>query len=68
VLFLFVSFASFVSFVLSFFFNLSFLYHTVQDLGYAKAPAIWAGVGMTCAYLWGTLVFAEPVQNPGAVT
>ena len=28
----------------------------VQILGYCKAPAIWAGVGMTCAFLWGTYV------------
>ena len=35
----------------------------VQLLGYCKAPAIWAGVGMTCAFLWGTYMSIWTVSD-----
>lgn len=37
----------------------------VQRLGYCKAPAIWAGVGMIVSFVWGALEFAEPIRNVG---
>lgn len=37
----------------------------VQILGYCKAPAIWAGCGMICAFLWGALGFNEPISDIG---
>jgi len=36
-----------------------FSYNAIQVLGYAIAPAIWAGIGMTVAFLWGIIVFEE---------
>ena len=35
----------------------------VQRLGYCKAPAIWAGVGMICAFIWGIVAFNEEVSD-----
>lgn len=40
-----------------------FAFNAVRDLGYATAPAIWAGIGMISAFLWGVVVFNEPVDN-----
>ncbi len=40
-----------------------FAYQAVQSLGYSKAPAIWAGVGMISAFIWGAVVFGENVDN-----
>lgn len=41
---------------------LSFL--AVQCLGYAKASAIWAGIGMIISFCWGAIVFSEKIINP----
>lgn len=40
-----------------------FAFHAIQRLGYAIAPAIWAGISMISAFLWGVLVFHESVAN-----
>ena len=37
----------------------------VQRLGYSKAPAIWAGIGMVVAFLWGAFCFSEPIRDVG---
>jgi glucose uptake protein GlcU len=35
----------------------------VECLGYAKASAMWSGVGMLVAFLWGSLMFREEISN-----
>lgn len=45
-----------------------FAFNAVRELGYAIAPAIWAGIGMTCAFVWGAVAFNEEIGNlAGAV-
>lgn len=50
--------ASIDIFVISY---LAFL--AVECLGYAKASAMWAGIGMMVAFLWGSLMFHETISN-----
>ncbi|KAL7563908.1 hypothetical protein ACA910_008040 [Epithemia clementina (nom. ined.)] len=38
-------------------------FQTVQHLGYAKGPAIWASVGMIFSFMIGALAFDEIVTN-----
>ena len=38
-------------------------FHTVQQVGYAKGPAIWATTGMIFSFLLGALAFQEPITN-----
>lgn len=38
-------------------------YHAVQSVGYAVGPAIWVGVTIIVSFLWGVIVFQNPVQN-----
>ena len=40
-----------------------FSYIAVQYLGYAKAPAIWASIGMITAYIWGLCYFKEKSKD-----
>jgi glucose uptake protein GlcU len=40
-----------------------FAYLAVQSLGYAIAPAIWAGVGMITAFVLGATAFDEHIEN-----
>ena len=40
-----------------------FAFLAVRALGYAVAPAIWCGIGMTTAFIWGVAVFQEPTAN-----
>ena len=40
-----------------------FSYIAVQHLGYAKAPAIWASIGMITAYIWGLCYFKEKSKD-----
>ena len=40
-----------------------FAFMAVQTLGYAIAPALWCGVGMISAFVWGAVVFKEEVNN-----
>lgn len=40
-----------------------FAFIAVQNLGYARGPAIWAAVGMITAYLWGLIYFQEPTSD-----
>ena len=40
-----------------------FAFLAVRELGYATAPAIWCGIGMTTAFVWGAAVFREPTSN-----
>eukprot|EP01041_Mallomonas_annulata_P001336 gene1336-2584_t len=45
-----------------------FSFNAVQLLGYAIAPAIWAGIGMIVAFLWGIIVFEEhPIELKYAI-
>lgn len=41
----------------------AFSFLAVKELGYAVAPAVWAGIGMISAFTWGVAGFHEPVQN-----
>lgn len=44
-----------------------FSFNAVRLLGYAVAPAIWAGIGMTVAYILGVTAFEESIRFiPGA--
>eukprot|EP00930_Biecheleria_cincta_P089169 TRINITY_DN78439_c0_g1_i1.p1 TRINITY_DN78439_c0_g1~~TRINITY_DN78439_c0_g1_i1.p1 ORF type:complete len:410 (+),score=59.76 TRINITY_DN78439_c0_g1_i1:46-1275(+) len=38
-------------------------YNAIQALGYAVAPAIWIGVTIVVSFVWGVVVFANPVKN-----
>lgn len=38
-------------------------FQTVQQLGYAKGPAIWASVGMIFSFVIGAVVFQETITN-----
>ena len=40
-----------------------FAFNAVQALGYAIAPALWAGIGMIIAFCWGLLFFNEEPDN-----
>lgn len=40
-----------------------FAFLAVRELGYATAPAIWCGIGMTTAFVWGAAVFQEPTSD-----
>ena len=40
-----------------------FSYIAVQHSGYAKAPAIWASIGMITAYIWGLCYFKEKSKD-----
>lgn len=40
-----------------------FAFIAVQNLGYARAPALWAAIGMITAYLWGLVYFQEPTSS-----
>lgn len=40
-----------------------FAFRAVQALGYAIAPALWCGVGMISAFIWGAVVFKEEVNH-----
>uniref|UniRef100_A0A7S4Q7Y3 EamA domain-containing protein n=1 Tax=Alexandrium monilatum TaxID=311494 RepID=A0A7S4Q7Y3_9DINO len=45
-----------------------FAYTGVQILGYAVGPAIWIGITICVSFVWGTLVFGNPVISlPGAL-
>eukprot|EP00466_Bigelowiella_natans_P004399 jgi/Bigna1/129753/aug1.9_g4461 len=35
----------------------------VRLIGYSTAPAIWSGVGMVTAFIWGLIAFGEEVAN-----
>lgn len=40
-----------------------FAFKGIQILGYAVGPAIWIGVSIIMSFLWGSLVFNNPVPN-----
>lgn len=40
-----------------------FAFMAVTKLGYAKAPAMWAGTGMIVSFVWGSLFFKEKIYN-----
>ena len=40
-----------------------FAFLAIQHLGASTAPAIWCGVGMTTAFIWGAVLFGENVNN-----
>ena len=40
-----------------------FAFMAVQTLGYAIAPALWCGIGMISAFIWGAIVFKEEVNH-----
>lgn len=40
-----------------------FALKTVQILGFSVGPAIWTGATIVTSFLWGSLVFGNPVTN-----
>eukprot|EP00658_Telonema_sp_P-2_P056905 TRINITY_DN45368_c0_g1_i1.p1 TRINITY_DN45368_c0_g1~~TRINITY_DN45368_c0_g1_i1.p1 ORF type:complete len:444 (-),score=107.99 TRINITY_DN45368_c0_g1_i1:217-1476(-) len=40
-----------------------FAFNAISALGYAVAPAIWAGLTIVVSFLWGTLKFGESVDS-----
>jgi len=40
-----------------------FALKTVQILGFSVGPAIWTGATIVTSFLWGSLVFGNPVPN-----
>eukprot|EP01038_Epipyxis_sp_PR26KG_P004527 gene4527-6392_t len=43
-------------------------FHAIQELGYAKAPAVWASIGMVSSFLVGSLGFHEAISNIAAAS
>merc|ERR550532_3759204 len=38
-------------------------FHAIKILGLSVGPAIWIGVTICVSFLWGTVVFSNPVPN-----
>merc|ERR1711920_777534 len=42
-------------------------YNAIQIIGYAVGPAIWIGLTIIISFIWGVVVFGNPVPSwPGA--